>query len=44
MTHDIARYVRCLTSTLRWLVMQKNLQIFMQIQNNAKGVKPGIKM
>lgn len=45
MTHDIARYVRRLTSTLRMTChAKKNLQIFMQIQNNAKGVKPGIKM
>lgn len=38
MTRDIARYVRHLTSTL-WMTCHAKkifLQIFMQIQNNAK--------
>lgn len=40
MTRDIARYVRHSTSTL-WVTChaKKNLQIFMQIQNNTKRSK-----
>lgn len=37
MTRDIVRYVRHLTSTLQVTChAKKNLQIFMQIQNNAE--------
>lgn len=42
MTRDIARYVRHLISTLQMTChAKKNLQIFMQTQNNAKRSKAG---
>jgi hypothetical protein len=39
MAHDIARYVRHLSSTLQIASCKKKIMIFMQIQNNAKRKK-----